>query len=172
MCVGGGGETGGRMGRAGGPGGVGSLGVLCACGLPQPICTTSWNKVSWNCAPARVQGWWFIGSCLGLQAEAGAAALHLNLEPLRPPPHRVSEAVGYPCTHTLPSPRLQSFVSGEETSLRQASRSGPAVMLGYYRPPAISRDGVALEVSGYGTVRGQGQVAVGARLLATTVVAM
>lgn len=31
--------------------------------------------------------------------------------------------------------------------MRQAARSGPAVLLGYYRPPITSREGVVLEVA-------------------------
>ncbi|KAG2432812.1 hypothetical protein HXX76_008546 [Chlamydomonas incerta] len=44
-------------------------------------------------------------------------------------------------------PRPESFLTGSRTSMRQAARSGPAVLLGYYRPPITSREGVVLEVA-------------------------
>ncbi|PNW77599.1 hypothetical protein CHLRE_10g443850v5 [Chlamydomonas reinhardtii] len=44
-------------------------------------------------------------------------------------------------------PRPEAFLTGGRTSMRQAARSGPAVLLGYYRPPITSREGVVLEVA-------------------------
>ncbi|KAG2448913.1 hypothetical protein HYH02_006261 [Chlamydomonas schloesseri] len=44
-------------------------------------------------------------------------------------------------------PRPESFLSGGRTSMRAAARSGPAVLLGFYRPPITSREGVVLEVA-------------------------
>ncbi|GLC36704.1 hypothetical protein PLESTB_000132500 [Pleodorina starrii] len=43
-------------------------------------------------------------------------------------------------------PRPEAFLSGSRTFLRAPARSGPAVLLGYYRPPLSSREGVVLDV--------------------------
>ncbi|GIL57933.1 hypothetical protein Vafri_13124 [Volvox africanus] len=43
-------------------------------------------------------------------------------------------------------PRPEAFLSGSRTLLRAPARSGPAALLGYYRPPLSCREGVVLEV--------------------------
>jgi hypothetical protein len=43
-------------------------------------------------------------------------------------------------------PRPQSFLQGGPRVFEQAAVSGPTTLLGYYRPPLTSDEGIVLEV--------------------------